>query len=162
VGSQQITEPTYQHWIAVAQTEEGPKSKHRTAHAREQLVTVMDFLISADWIRGEASELGVAVSPAMIRRKFDHLRHEVFAKGRQYRAFLRRNKETVADLLGRVELQLLAAQIQKRALAGVHSKAARAKALAHFLSEFQVKWKNQTYCLPAYSVPDCGHVQAAL
>ncbi len=123
---------------------------------------VMDYLISADWIRGEASELGVAVSPATVRHRFDHLRDEVFGKGRQFSAFLRKNKETVADLLGRVEIELLATRIQTHAVAGVHPKAAQQKALAHFLSEFQVKWKNQTYCLPAYSVPDCRHVQAAL
>ena len=97
-----------------------------------------------------------------MRRKFEHLRKLQFHKPRQFRAFLRKTKETVADILMRVEVQLLSAAIQKRVTAGKRGPKAQGRALSRFAERFQKEWKRSTYCAPAYAIPDCGHVQESL
>ena len=158
VGSQEITLASFEHWSEVAKAAAGPQPPS-TQKIVEQ---VMPFLIANEWVRGEASALDVHVSPRAVRRKFAHLRKQQFPKLRQFRAFLRHTKETVADLLVRVEVQMLAGAIQKHVTAGKRGPKAQGRALGRFVERFQKKWKRSTYCAPAYAVPDCGHVQESL
>jgi hypothetical protein len=122
---------------------------------------VMGFLISSDWVIGEARDLNVQVSDLEVRQKFDHIRGQQFPKPREFSAFLKSSGQTVADLLFRVRVNLLTMRIQGRIVAG-HNGASAEEALTHFVREFKGKWRAQTYCSPAYAVGDCGHVQAAL
>ena len=122
----------------------------------------MGFLISSDWVIGEAQNLNIHASDVEVRRRFDHIRREQFPKRGEFTAFLRSSGQTVADLLFRVRLNLLSGRIQSRTIAGLRGAAAQEHAIAHFVSEFKSKWLAQTYCLPAYAVSDCGHVQTAL
>jgi hypothetical protein len=160
VGSQSITESLFRHWAHVAQLAEGPR-RNRRPNTRAVLEEVMGFLISADWVIGEAQALNVQVSDAEVRRRFDRIRRQQFPKRGEFNAFLRSSGQTVADLLFRVRGNLLTVRIQRRIVAGRHGAAAD-EALARFLREFKSKWVAQTYCLPAYAVSDCGHVQAML
>jgi len=122
----------------------------------------MSFLISADWVIGEARDLGIHLSAVEVRRKFDHIRREQFPKRREFKAFRRSSGQTVADLLFRVRLNLLSARIQQHVLAGQQGASAQINALQRFVSEFRMKWSDQTYCAPAYAVADCGHTQTPL
>lgn len=122
----------------------------------------MGFLISADWVIGEANALHIHVSPAVVGRKFKELRRQQFHKRSEFTAFLKRTQQTVADLELRVELNLLSQRIQKRVAAGHRGKRAQQHALMHFVSAFRAKWTGQTYCQADYTVKDCGHVRAAL
>ena len=70
IGSKMITEATFQHWSAVAQAESSSQAGHRPS-AAEVTTQVMGFLISADWIIGEARDLDVHVSLAEVRRTFN-------------------------------------------------------------------------------------------
>lgn len=106
----------------------------------------MGFLISSDWLIGEAQNLNIHVSDVEVRRRFDHIRREQFPKRGEFKAFLRSSGQTVPDLLFRVRVDLLSARLQQRVVAG----------------EFASKWRAQTYCSPAYTVSDCGHVEAEL
>jgi len=121
----------------------------------------MGFLISSDWVIGEAQALNVRVSDQEVRRRFDRIRRELFPKRGEFKAFLKSSGQTVADVLFRVRLSLLTARVQSRVLAGKHGASAQ-EALMHFVSEFKSKWRAQTYCAPTYAVGDCGYVQAAL
>ncbi len=163
VAGQAITGATYSHWVAVANDEERSSSKgqHATS-ATEPRTEVLGFLISSEWVRGEAAELGVTVSAAQVRREFDHIRKEQFQKRGEFEKFLKDSGQTVADLLYRVELNLLSQQIQKHVVAGHHSVASKQHALSRFVKSFKAKWQAQTYCAAEYDVKDCGHVQAAL
>jgi hypothetical protein len=114
---------------------------------------VMSFLISSDWLIGEARDLNVQVSDVEVRHRFDRIRREQFPKKGEFTAFLRSSGETIADLLFRVRLNLLSGRIQRQITAGQHGAGAR---------EFGVKWRAQTYCSPTYAVNDCGHVQNVL
>ena len=121
----------------------------------------MGFLISSDWVIGEAQALNVRVSDQEVRRAFDRIRRQQFPKRREFNAFLRSSGQTVADLLFRVRLNMLSTRIERQITAGKRDSSAQ-EALARFVSEFKSKWRAQTYCSPAYAVTDCGHVRAVL
>jgi hypothetical protein len=123
---------------------------------------VMAFLISSDWVLGEASDLNIHVTEAEVRHAFDHIRGQQFPNRREFTAFLKQSGETVADLLLRVRLKLTSERIQRHVLASHHGKRSRRRALERFVHDFSAKWMAQTYCEPAYAVQDCGHVQASL
>ena len=122
----------------------------------------MGFLISSDWVLGEATDLNVHVSEGEVRHTFAHIRNQQFPKKREFKTFLKQSGQTVADLLFRVRLNLTSTRIQKHVLAGHRGSHSQQRALKRFVHDFKLKWEAQTYCDPGYAVTDCGHVQAAL
>jgi len=122
----------------------------------------MGFLISSDWVLGEATDLNIQVSEGEVRHTFDHIRTQQFPKKKEFKAFLRQSGETVDDLLLRVRLNLTSTKIQRHVVEGHHGARNQQRALSRFLYAFKLKWEAQTYCDPAYAVTDCGHVQASL
>lgn len=160
IGSQSITGATFQHWAHIARRSEGP-SKHPQSMGTI-VQQVMGFLISADWVLGEAQDRNIVVSETAVRHRFDHLRAQQFPKRREFKRFLEQSGQTVADLLLRVRLNMSSERLQKLAMAGHHGAHSREHALERFVHDFKAKWTAQTYCAPAYAVQDCGHVQASL
>ncbi len=118
----------------------------------------MGFLISADWVLGEASALNVHVSEVEVRHTFDHLRSGQFPKQREFKAFLLESGQTVADLMLRVRLNLLTERVQKHVVAGQRRNHNGQRALKRFVHDFKLKWEAQTYCDPGYAISECGHV----
>jgi hypothetical protein len=162
VGSVAITGGTYSHWLAIARKAGSPAKGQHAPSTKELLDEVMPFLISSDWVQGEAADMGISVTPAEVKKNFDRIRVAQFHKRREFRAFLRKSGQTVADLLYRVELNLLSARIQKRVVAGHHSPASQERALSQFVKAFKAKWEPQTYCASEYDVKDCGHVEGSV
>jgi hypothetical protein len=160
VGSQSITEATFRHWAHIEHNDEAPTKHHQSMGVVVQ--NVMGFLISSDWILGEAQARNIVVSEAEVRHRFDHLRAQQFPKRRAFKRFLKQTGQTVADILLRVRLSILSERIQKSVEAGHHGARSRQSALESFVHEFKAEWTAQTYCAPAYAVQDCGHVQATL
>jgi hypothetical protein len=97
-----------------------------------------------------------------VRHTFAHVRNQQFPKKKEFKAWLKQSGQTVADLLFRVRLNLASTRIQKHVLAGHHGAHSQQRALKRFVHDFKLKWEAQTYCDPAYTVTDCGHVQASL
>jgi hypothetical protein len=161
VGSQSITGAIFRHWADVARRSEGSSAKHRPS-ADEVMKEVMGFLISSDWVLGEASDRNIVVSEAVVRHTFDRIRGQQFPREREFKTFLKQSGETVADLLLRVRLNLLSQRIQSHVLTGHRGKHSRQRALERFVHDFRLKWMAQTYCDPGYAIQDCGHVQASL
>jgi hypothetical protein len=159
VGSQSITGATFSHWAVVAQKSEG-SAKHRLS-ASEVMKQAMSFLISSDWVLGEAADLNIHVSEGEVRHTFDHLRAQQFPKKREFKAFQKQSGQTIADLLFRVRLNLNSTRIQKHVLAGHRGARSQQQALKRFVHDFKLKWEAQTYCDPGYAVTDCGHVEAS-
>jgi len=122
----------------------------------------MGFLISSDWVLGEATDLNIHVSEGEVRHTFAHIRNQQFPKKKEFKAFLRQSGQTVADLLFRVRLNLASTKIQRHVVEGHRGARNQQRALSRFLHAFKLKWEAQTYCDPGYAVPDCGHVQASL
>jgi hypothetical protein len=160
IGSQSITGATFQHWAHIERRSEEPSKHHQSSGTQVQ--EVMGFLISSDWILGEAQDRNIVVSEARVRHRFDHLRGQQFPKRREFKKFLKQTGQTVADLLLRVRLNILSERIQKAVVAGHHGAHSRQHALESFVHEFKAEWTAQTYCAAAYAVQDCGHVQATL
>ena len=118
----------------------------------------MTFLISSDWVIGEAEDLGIHVPETAVKRQFDHLRANGFPKRGEFTRFLKESGESIGDLLFRVRLNMLSTKIQQR----IASSPSPQQAIEHFIETFKSKWRSQTYCLPAYAVSDCGHQQSPL
>lgn len=154
-GAQPVTGAVFAHWATVAEKAEG--SGHHPPSSATVIQQVMGFLISGDWLLGEAQKLKIVVSPRAVRRTFDRLRGQEFHKPREFRAFLRSSGETVADLLLRVRLNLVSQRLQRHVLVGHRTARSQEQALVRFLSAFKSRWQAQTYCAAQYTVMDCGH-----
>jgi foldase protein PrsA len=79
---------------------------------------VLGFLISSEWVIGEASHLGVNVSDAEVKKEFEKIKNEQFPKAAEFEKFLATSGQTVSDLLLRVKLNMLSSKIQKKIAAG--------------------------------------------
>jgi parvulin-like peptidyl-prolyl isomerase len=75
---------------------------------------VLGFLISANWVIGEASDQGVKVSDKEVEKKFNELKTQQFPKEAAFQKFLASTGQTVSDLLLRVKLNLLSQKIQQK------------------------------------------------
>jgi SurA N-terminal domain len=163
VGSESITGATYSHWATIARRTEGQASnKGLPPSTTETRTEALQFLITSDWVLGEARDLHIAVSAAQIKRQFDRVKAQQFRTRAQFEAFLRSSGEAVADLLFRVQLNMLSERIQRHVSAIDGGPRARQRALSRFVEAFKAKWMAQTYCAAEYAVQDCGHVQSVL
>jgi hypothetical protein len=159
IGPQPISAAAFRHWAAIAARAEGPPTKgHPAPSVTAAKQEVMDFLISSNWVLGEARDLGLHVSEAEVRRRFDHVRNQQFRTRREFHAFLRASGETLADLVFRVRLNLASERIEMHVAAGHRGARSQASALAKFLVTFKRKWQAQTSCASQYAVADCGRV----
>jgi len=75
---------------------------------------VLGFLISSQWVLGEASSLNVKLSDAEVKKEFTKIKDTQFPKAAEFEKFLATSGQTVSDLLLRVKLNLLSAKIQKQ------------------------------------------------
>jgi foldase protein PrsA len=75
---------------------------------------VLGFLISSQWVIGEASSLGVKLSDAEVKKEFTKIKTTQFPKPAEFEKFLASSGQTVSDLLLRVKLNLLSQKIQKQ------------------------------------------------
>jgi foldase protein PrsA len=75
---------------------------------------VLGFLISSEWVLGEASSLGVKVSDAEVKKQFEKIKNQQFPKSAEFEKFLKTSGQSVSDLLLRVKLNLLSSKIQQK------------------------------------------------
>jgi foldase protein PrsA len=75
---------------------------------------VLGFLISSQWVLGEASSLGIKLSDAEVKKEFAKIRSEEFPKAAEFEKFLATSGQSVSDLLLRVKLNLLSQKIEKQ------------------------------------------------
>lgn len=71
-------------------------------------------LLEQIWIKGEADELGLEVTPKQVETEFEQIKGQNFKTEAEYKEFLETSRFTKEDILARVELQLLSQQIQER------------------------------------------------
>ena len=75
---------------------------------------VLGFLISSNWVLGEAGSLGVKVSDKEVKKQFEKIKNQQFPKAAEFQKFLATSGQTVSDLLLRVKLNLLSSKIQQK------------------------------------------------
>jgi foldase protein PrsA len=118
--------PTFNACIAHLQATAPKPAKGKPAPTAAQLKTqceqqytalkqqVLGFLISANWVIGEASDQGIKASDAEVEKKFKELKQQQFPKAADFQKFLTSTGQTVPDLLLRVKLNLLSQKIQQK------------------------------------------------
>ena len=153
IGAHAITGEAVAHWSDVAR-----RSGGRRASDASIAQQALSFLISSDWVLGEAEALGIGVTETDVRHSFDRIRAQQFRKRREFQKFLRSSGQTVADLLFRVRLNVTSERIQRHFTSGHASAKAKERALARFVVEFKRRWTAKTYCVAAYAIVDCGSV----
>ena len=85
---------------------------------------VLGFLISSDWVIGEASDQGIKVSDHEVEKKFTELKKRQFPKEEAFKKFLASTGQSVPDLLLRVKLNILSQKVQQKiATAGTVTQA---------------------------------------
>jgi foldase protein PrsA len=78
------------------------------------LQQVLGFLISSQWVIGEANSLGVKVSDKEVKKQFESIKAQQFPKAAEFEKFLATSGQSVSDLLLRVKLNLLSTKIQQK------------------------------------------------
>ena len=150
-----VTQATFAHWLAVTAALSGT-SGHAASTSNAALKDkVMGFLLTSEWVLGEAAALGVDVSEAEVRKHLEAIQQKQFKKPAELREYLRKNHETMADLQLRVKLELLESAIAAKVTAAKHTAAEKKAALASFQDQFEAKWKAKTSCAKGYAMGDC-------
>jgi len=150
-----VTQATFAHWLAVTAALSGTSGHDASASNTALKDKVMGFLLTSEWVLGEAAALGVGVSEAEIHKRLEEVQKKQFKKPAELQEYLTKNHETMADLLLRVKLELLEAAIAKKVTAAKHTAAEKKAALASFQNQFEAKWKAKTSCAKGYAMGDC-------
>jgi foldase protein PrsA len=126
VGS--ISKNTFNHWYLVVSKQPQPGQKKpkpppalnsKQGQALKQ--QVMQFLVSADWIDGEAKDRGLSSSSAEVQKQFAQTKKQSFPNEKAYQKFLATSGQTVQDLIFRVRLDVLSNKIRQDVTKSVSS-----------------------------------------
>jgi foldase protein PrsA len=93
---------------------------------------VLGYLISADWVIGEASDQGVKVTDNEVKKQFNQIKSQQFPKEADFQKFLTSTGYTVSDVLLRVKLDLLSQKIQKKVSADAGKKPSQKEIKAYY------------------------------
>jgi phosphatidylethanolamine-binding protein (PEBP) family uncharacterized protein len=145
VAGTPISKVSYAHWVSVEKALGAVGSPSHLA---------LGFLITSEWMLGEAAARKVAVSEAEVKQRFAQLERKSFPKAGSLQKFLAKAHESEADLLARIKVELLASRIAAKISAG-KSSAQRSALLAAFQKNFQTHWKGLTSCNAGYVMEDC-------
>src|SRR3954471_6112801 len=75
---------------------------------------VLQFLIQAQWIQGEAADQGVKISDKELKKSFEQQKKQSFPTQKEYNAFLKSSGMTQEDINLRVKLDLLSNKIRTK------------------------------------------------
>jgi cyclophilin family peptidyl-prolyl cis-trans isomerase len=114
-----VTRVELSHAIAQGAAQAGLDSPPAPGSAKydETVDSALKTLLESIWIQGEASEMGLSVTPREIAREQVKLKRQSFRTEAQYRHFLAEEHYTEVDVRERVKLQILSTMLQKRVMA---------------------------------------------
>jgi hypothetical protein len=141
VGEEPISERQFRHWLGIGirgagspvdppgferciaaerQTPgEPPSDAELLARCRKRYralrTSTMLFLLHGVWVRQETAERGLGVSRAQVRRAFARQKRQAFPTESAFREFLRSSGLREADILKRVEFDLLQRRLTRAA-----------------------------------------------
>jgi phosphatidylethanolamine-binding protein (PEBP) family uncharacterized protein len=145
VSKTPISKAGYQHWLAV---------ETRLGAAGSPSHQALGFLITSEWVLGEAEARHIEVSEAEVKQRYAQLVHESFPKAGSLKKYLAKSGETEADLLARIKVELLASKIAAKVTTG-KSSSQRTALLSAFEKNFHEHWKAYTDCKAGYVMEDC-------
>jgi len=144
VSGTPIAKTSYQHWLSVEKALGATSPSHQA----------LGFLITSEWVLGEAAARHIAVSDAEVKQRYAQLVHQSFPKTGALQKYLAKSGETEADLLARIKVELLASRIAATVTAG-KSAAQHTALLTAFEKNFHRHWKSLTVCHAGYTMEDC-------
>lgn len=142
--------PHYTACIAHLQATQTKPAKGQTAPTEAQLKSqceqqyttlkqeVLPFLISSEWVLGEAEERGIKVSDTEVQKKFNQVKNQQFPKEAEFQKFMTTTGQTISDLLLRVKLSMVTTKIQEKI-----TKEAGKKPSQKEISDYYEKHKSQ-------------------
>jgi phosphatidylethanolamine-binding protein (PEBP) family uncharacterized protein len=145
VSGTPIAKSSYAHWLAIEKALNASGSPSHQA---------LGFLITSEWVLGEAAARHIAVSDAEVKQHFAQLVHQSFPKAGSLKKYLAKSGQTEADLLARIKVELLASRIAARVTAG-KSASQHTALLTGFENNFHAHWKRLTVCYAGYVMEDC-------
>src|SRR5580700_5222714 len=87
VSSAPISKTSYEHWLAVEKTDgAGSNAGHRA----------LGFLITSEWVIGEAAAQHIQVSEAEVKQRFTQLKRQSFPQAGSLQKFLAKSGESEA------------------------------------------------------------------
>lgn len=146
IGGVPITKPMYEHWLAIERAHGAAGNARRAA---------LGFLVTYEWVVGEAAARHITVSEAELKKRLAKLDKQSFPKPGALHRFMASTGETEADLEAILRVQLLKNQIAAKVTAGDVGPKAQ-EALAAFQKAFQAHWKRYTSCGKQYVMEDCS------
>jgi parvulin-like peptidyl-prolyl isomerase len=110
-----ITEEEFETSLSqqAAQAGGGKPPKEGSKKYEELKSAAMTELIEQVWLRGEAEELGVTVTPKQVSTELAKIKRENFKAPGSYKQFLENSSFTPEDVEKRVEVQVLSSQVQE-------------------------------------------------
>jgi foldase protein PrsA len=93
---------------------------------------VLGFLISSNWVIGEASDQGVKVSDSEVQKQFNQIKSQQFPKEADFQKFLASSGQTISDLLLRVKLNMLSSKIQQKVSKSAGKKPTQQEVTAYY------------------------------
>ena len=94
--------------------------------------TTLGFLITANWLLGEANEQGVKISDAEVQKAFSKIKSQQFPTEAAFQKFLASTGYTVSDLLLRVKLEELSTKIQQKVTKDAGKKPSQKEIQSYF------------------------------
>lgn len=162
-GKGTITAGEFRHELELKSVAQGRRSAPgpgADGYAKLMKLSV-DSLLEGAWLRGQAAEWGIAVGRREVKREVARIKRENFKSGAEYREFLRQAHFTPRDVYERVELQLLAAGLQRTLArqAGEQAKTRKdeQRFFARFVKEFEERWRARTVCAAGYVTERCSN-----
>jgi len=110
-----ISEAEFKRSLSQQAAQSGQKKMPKEGSEKyEELKTAaVTELLNQVWIRGEAEELGISVTPKQISTQLAQIKQQNFKAPGSYQEFLKSSNFTEEDVEARVEVQVLSQQIQE-------------------------------------------------
>ncbi len=120
VQGKPISQQEFDHWLGVVSAVQSPpKSKQKPQPPKkgspeyDQVAQqVMQFLVSADWIDGEAADRNITATDKEVARQFKQTKDQSFPTEKAYKKFLSQSGQSEEDILFRVRLDVLSNKIR--------------------------------------------------
>jgi foldase protein PrsA len=123
VSGKPIPKRDFDHWLEVVNASQQAPSKQRKKppkppkpgsptynQLRDQ---VIQFLVSARWIEGEAADRDITTTNQEVERQFKQTRDQSFQSKRAYERFLEQSGQSQEDILFRVKLDVLSNKLRQ-------------------------------------------------
>jgi hypothetical protein len=114
-------------------------------------------LIDSVWIKGQATEMGIAVTRRQVATELASIKRESFKSKAEYRRFLNESHYTRRDVDERVELQLMSARIQQRVARGARGFRQTQKKFEKFVDAYSKRWRARTVCVAEFAIDRCSN-----